>query len=188
MRDKPRLYLALYARLNSQAYHYALHITPKNESPDPFRLETTKYHCVNHHLVQQCTGETANPWIVEVMKINPTTDGRLLCRILLGKIKAGRGSLKAAEDVFTHVPIFQDDETYDSTAWVRLALLQLDLKALVRWGWPGGMEANGWDFVEKTSTNYVTSKKAQGRYEVGGVWEGAGVPTYDTILAQELVP
>lgn len=95
-----------------------------------------------------------------------------------------------AEELFTHVPIFQEDKTYNYISWVRLALIQLDLEKLVKWGWPGGMAGPGWEFVQKTSLNYVKNKKLQGRYEVGSGWGSkiGKVPTYDMILARETVP
>lgn len=191
MRNKPRLYLALYARLKyPNSYHYALHVTPKKESIDTHSLETTKYHCKNQLTLDQETGKLSSPWALEVAKINPSTDSRLLCRILLGKIQRRSGNLRAVEELFTHIPIFQDDETYNCVAWVRLALVQLDLNNLVRWAWPGGMEGPGWEFVQRTALNYVKSKKLQGRFEVrnGLELEEGRVATYDMILARETVP
>lgn len=190
MRNKPRIYLAFYARLKfPNSYHYAIHITPKNESADPHTLDTTKYHCKNH-LVVDSTGEISHPWSLEVMKINSCSDSRLLCRVLLGKVRARTGDLTAVENLFTHIPIFQNDKTYNCVAWVRLALVQLDLQHLVSWAWPGGMGAQGWEFVENTALNYVKSKKLQGRYEVESALKGmeSGIPTYDMILARETMP
>jgi hypothetical protein len=170
-RNKPRLYLALYARLKyPDTYHFALHVSPKEETVHMDTLEATKYHCKN--IIQSIDGVVSCPWTFEAASINPNSDPHLIARILLSKIKGARhvgGEIRM-------VTVRQDDPTYNCVEWVRLALLQLQLAGVI--------EAQDWNRIHETSIAFVKKKKAEGRYDVG--WgDTSKVATFNMLVNKE---
>ncbi|KAI9781468.1 MAG: hypothetical protein M1816_002355 [Peltula sp. TS41687] len=155
--SKPRLYLALYARLkHPDSYHYTLHVSPKGERIDLQAQETVKHHCKN--IIQSVNGVAVVPWIYESIPINPNNDSRLLVRVLIGKI------FKPAvvEQSLKRVPVKPNDSTFNCVERVRLALAQLER---------GGVLGKGhglldWVKIQETALKYVADKKRQGRFEL----------------------
>jgi hypothetical protein len=176
--NKPRVYLALYARPKyPNTYHYALHVSPKLEDPNPGTLCAMKYHSKN--ILQNADGVVSIPWIYAAEPINPNSDARLLVRVLLGKVT----DQKRFEALMESVPVIQDDPSFRCVEWVQTAVEKLAGSDVVKCS--GKLE---WDTVKRTALDFVERKKKEGRFDVG--WKGnAGlVATYDLHLGKEIVP
>lgn len=174
---KPRLYLALYARLKDpQTYHYALLVCPKHESVDSQVLDARKYHCKN--IIQSKDGTISMPWTFEATNVNSNNDHRLLVRMALGKIRKP----DRVESSMRKVPIRQDDPCFNCVEWVRLALAQMELDDLL-----GTDVKLDWDRIKGKALEYVQEKKRQGRFELS--WKGniSKAPTYEYTTSTEIV-
>lgn len=210
--NKPRLYLALYARLkHPETYHYALHISPKSSasSSSSDALPTKKYHCKN--ILQLSADNTiSTPWTYVAESIDPATDARLLVRVYLGKLICAAPTYQESvvEQCFQNVQIKQDDPGFNCVEWVKLAVRALMVAGLVdlgakgdgqgkKWrmrigsGRDGGAERafeEIWEEIRRVALGFVKRKKWEGRWEIG--WEGdrSKVATWDWKTGRELVP
>jgi hypothetical protein len=174
-RNKPRLYLALYARPKFPGtYHYALLVSPKIESLNPEERDSTKYHCKN--ILQAAHGVVSTPWTVEREHVNANADFRILVRVLLGKVP----STTAFDMYIDDVHWAPDQPGFSCVEWVRLALDQLRRSGIAN--------VPHWEKVERTALQFVELKKKEGRFEVGWHGDASKVPTYDMLLKEETVP
>lgn len=170
------LYLTLYARLKDpQTYHYALHISPKEESLDPNVREMTKFHCKN--IIRPTVDAVTMPWIYEAVQVNSNFDDRILVRVLLGEVRR----VDLSERLFAEVPVIQNDPTFNCVTWVHHALLQLMDSTIVRTS-----TRLHWDNIQRTTLDYVNTKKQQGRFETGWDGDSSRVPTVDMEPSREI--
>ena len=170
--NKPRLYLALYARSkHPDSYHYALHVSPKETPSSLESYTTTKYHCKNI-IERDANGKVHTPWAYESTLIKLTTEPRLLVRVLLGKVH----NESKLRDAFSQVPVVQRDKKFNCVEWVRLALQAVA-------GREGDMMEDSWKVdwepLRKTAVEFVERLKKQGRWDVGYTGDTA-LPTIDT--------
>jgi hypothetical protein len=157
-----------------QTYHYALHISPKEESIDPTVCETTKHQCKNILQVKEDTVTIS--WVYEVVNVNPNHDNRILVRVLLGEVNRS----DAAEN-FADVPVIQDNPNFTCVTWVRQALLRLNQ---ARAGGKGIIL--DWGGIQKTALTFVGMKKQQGRFETGWKGDSSRIPTFNMISGKEI--
>jgi hypothetical protein len=112
-RNKPRLYLGLYARPKyPDTYHYALLTCPKNTKHTSLNGHTTtitKFH-VKNTIQVSINGELHQPWVSEFVSIpNLAQESLLLVLICIGKINRKR-SFEKLEDVLRRVPVYQQHQ------------------------------------------------------------------------------
>jgi hypothetical protein len=166
-RNKPRLYLTLYARPKyPKTYHYALQISPKHDAGYPLSsnappsLIANKYHCTN--TIQRNEHGISFPWIYESSSISPLEDSRLLARILLGKLLV---PIAQFDEAMKCVPIPQNchDPAFSCVKWVKLAVESLMV------GTPGMVARTpsykSWDCTQKIALEFVNNEKRSGRFE-----------------------
>ncbi|KAF2431322.1 hypothetical protein EJ08DRAFT_733550 [Tothia fuscella] len=173
-RNKPRLYLALYARPKyPNTYHYALMICPKNLTNSS---QVLKYHVKN--TLQAIDGAVSQPWRYEHTDISIITgESRLFVLVCIAKVIASTADI---ERVFSNIPIFQKDDVDEAKAanfncveWVRLAIEAAADSNAVSHLLP-------WDVIKERSIACVEEKMREGRLEVS--WKGVnGVPRLNLI-------
>ena len=176
--DKPRLYLALYARLKHPGtYHYALHVSPKKELLKSDILQGTKYHCKN--IINISDDTVSTPWTYEAVKIDPNQDRLLLARILLGKVWCPQ----KLDQCMAEVAVSQDDPLLNCVEWARRAIALLGTASVL-----SIRLRIDWDSIKGTAIRYVSAKKQQGRYEIGWKGDTSRVATFDFATGKEVIP
>lgn len=109
-RDKPRLYMAMFARgvngTNDVKFHTALLLSPKN--PDAVNRETIRYHVKNVLVGGVIT------WVFSTEQVRNRTE-KLLSTALLGKISIPEAELRA---ILETVPVVQDNSEWRCCHWV----------------------------------------------------------------------
>ncbi|OAR05357.1 hypothetical protein LLEC1_05975, partial [Akanthomyces lecanii] len=112
--DKPRLYLALYAR-GGDGYHWALLVGPKHEDSN---TRATRYHAKQHML----------QWQFEEIRIRTAATNMILVRVLAAKIQ----KMDRVESILRNVPVRPNLPGRTCRSWVTEAYEKLrnDGKAL----------------------------------------------------------
>ncbi|KAK4197067.1 hypothetical protein QBC40DRAFT_334422, partial [Triangularia verruculosa] len=175
-RNKPRLYVALYARGGAarmaggeDRYHWALITGPKQEA-DASRGK--RYHA-----------KEPRPGMWEYSEQNTGTASTLmiLVRIRVAKIK----SMARLEQVLRGVPIRAGQPGWNCVEWVREAL-----SALARDGKALGSSRIDWQTVRNKAMQYVQQKAAQHRFDGRarpGQFNPRVVPTFDLLEEREVI-
>ncbi|VBB78305.1 Putative protein of unknown function [Podospora comata] len=175
-RNKPRLYVALYARGGAarmpggeDGYHWALITGPKREA-DASRGK--RYHA-----------KEPRPGVWEYSEQNTGTASTLmiLVRIRIAKVK----NMVRLEQVLRSVPIRVGQPGWNCVEWVREALSALagDGKAL-------GTSRIDWQTVRVTAMRYVRQKAAEHRFDGRarpGQFNPRVVPTFDLLAGREVI-
>lgn len=170
--DKPRLYIALYARGNSndgEAFHWALVVGPKSETPNS---RGARYHAKNP------PGATQN-WVYERRETSMMPTNMLLLRMVVAKVT----DWARLEQVLAAVALVQNDSSWNCRLWVRDALAALEAD-----GHSLGTKRVGWDDVEQQLRQYAQNKIAQHRFDGQADWDMSKVPTYDLLEGKEVTP
>ena len=179
-RNKPRIQLALYARLKHPGtYHYALFVASKSaEGP------ITKHH-VKNTLQVDVAGQAAQPWRYErIMILDIEAEQRLLARVIVTKVTK---PCEQVQRILESVPVYQVDDldqaeaqSFSCRTWVRDALQELRRQGAV------AAELEEWEVVERKALEYLDKKREQRRWS--GTWKGGtGVPLMDLLEGKEVV-
>ncbi|KAI9764727.1 MAG: hypothetical protein M1840_008119 [Geoglossum simile] len=168
--DKDRLYIALYARSSPSTYHWAFLVSQKGNDKAAVR-----YHAVNKAEVYD--GGIKPKWIFEKRELDDLMTQMLLVRVLVAKIQ----NSSALEGSLRSVPIVQDDTSWTCRIWVRDALQKLADDGVL-----GTNAGTAWARIEKECYDYVTRKKAEGRFDV--IKASEPPPTFDLICGKETSP
>ncbi|KAH0542454.1 hypothetical protein FGG08_003125 [Glutinoglossum americanum] len=172
---KPRLYVALYARGNSQpdgeVYHWALIVGPKEELQGSLG---GRYH------VKNAIDGTGNPyWYYQRVEIPVQPTSTLLVRITVAKV----ADQEKLEQTLENVPLIQNEPNWNCRVWIRdaLAALEADERSL-------GTKKTDWQIVEHIANWYVQHKKDQHRFDGQVQWDMAKAPTYNLLEDRETIP
>ncbi|KAJ3482859.1 hypothetical protein NLG97_g7459 [Lecanicillium saksenae] len=165
--DKPRLYLALYAR-GGAGYHWALIVGPKQED------RTTRG--VRYHAKQQLM-----QWHYDEVEIPTAATNMILVRMLAAKIL----KMERVEAILRSVPVRPNVPGWTCRSWVTEAYEKLrnDSKALG--------PCPDWETLSETALWYVNKKTEEHRYDgqaPHGQFSTWQVATYDMIERKEVIP
>lgn len=186
-RNKPRLQLALYARLKHPGtYHYALFISPKRTQRARSADSATKHHVKN--TLQNGSGELTQPWRYEHLAIlDVRLEQRLLVRVVIAKVTTTMSS-EALDRILEAVPVYQVDDdgpnrgqSFSCLTWVRAALEELRTHGAV-----AGL--GEWEAIQSKALEYVERKKTEER-RWSADWKGeiGVVPMLDLLTGREVV-
>ncbi|KAF2455783.1 hypothetical protein BDY21DRAFT_288730 [Lineolata rhizophorae] len=173
--NKPRLYVALYARGGAEqdTYHWALVSGPKKETDGSWGKR--------HHVRQQlyiASDQHHTRWEYEELGIPTAPTRMILVRVMVAKIV----QLDRMEQILRGLPTVQNDPTWTCRLWVRDAVARLAAEGVL------GTSITAWTTIEHTTRQYVRQKKDQHRFDGGEEWNRSKVPTWDLIGNKETVP
>ncbi|KAK2756211.1 hypothetical protein FQN54_005619 [Arachnomyces sp. PD_36] len=174
--NKPRLYIALYARggVEQDTYHWALISGPKTETDTS---QGKRYHVRQRQYTEN--GDLRTRWEYEELEIPTAPTRMVLVRITVAKIVKS----ERMQQILRGVPIVQNDANWTCRIWVRDALASLAADEGVL-----GTSITLWATVENTAKQYVRRKKDQHRFDGQVQWDMEKVPTWDLIENKETVP
>jgi len=172
--NKPRLYVALYARGGEpDTYHWALIAAPKKETDE---TKAKRYHVRQRMYTED--GRSWNQWEYEELDITTLATRMILVRIMVAKIL----NWPKLEEVVRAVPIVQNDKSWTCRIWVRNAMASLAAEAGVL-----GRSVTDWPTIESSAKQYARKKKDQHRFDGEGDWDMSKVPTWDLIENKETI-
>ncbi|KAM3521751.1 hypothetical protein NHJ13051_006061 [Beauveria bassiana] len=139
--DKPRLYLALYAR-GGEGYHWALLIGPKHEDEN---TRATRYHA-KQYLMR---------WYYDEVSITTGPTHMILVRILAAKVE----KMDRVESILRGVPVRPNLPGWTCRSWVTEAYekLRTDGKALGT--------CPDWETLSEIALWYVRQKTEKHRFD-----------------------
>ncbi|KAG2125366.1 hypothetical protein DEU56DRAFT_572086 [Suillus clintonianus] len=127
--NKHRLYIAFYHRTSKPGFHFALILSPKNESRNDYHI----YHAINtikHGIKFNLNGMPQ--WRFEHKTVNGFRKGTAIGgRVLIAKLPAHEPVVTYAErihDILAQVPLVQNDAQWDCRVWMIEALAALRAK------------------------------------------------------------
>lgn len=177
--NKPRLYVALFARGNSgggEPYHWALVLGPKDDvarSAGPtIGGEAIRYD------VRSGFARTGAPWVYVRQSVQMGRDtNTMLGRVLVAKVT----DWSRLDAVLNRVPVVQNDRRWNCRVWVRsaLAALEADGKSL-------GVHQTDWAEIENMARLYVRGKIEENRYGGSVEYLPGSPPTYDMLEGREI--
>jgi hypothetical protein len=179
--NKARLHLAFYARPKfPETYHFALLVCPKDSEKAILEaIPVSKYHVKN--TLRNIDGSLSQPWVPDFSLVVPTTDPRLLSRVIIAKILQPQ----KVQQILKEVPIFQSDtkegENFDCLEWVRLAVESLRTAEVIT-------KSPDWEETMNQARRYVEDEKVKGRWRIS--WIGSNperIPTLDILTARKIV-
>lgn len=182
--NKPRLYLALYARgggsstfhssSNCDSFHWALVVGPQSSSrKDP----GTRYH-INHN------DSPIHPFLYEESDLHDSESHIPLIRITLAKVR----DQARLTSLIRSIPVPSGGGPPYETCldWTRSAF---QLLASDRGGSSGGadggpclssyLKAADWEHIETKARKYVKRKKDMRRFDRDGPWDRGSVSTWN---------
>ena len=174
--NKPRLYVALYARggVEQSTYHWALLSGPKTETDTS---QGKRYHIKQYQYNEN--DQLRTKWAYEELNVPVTPTRMILVRVLVAKIV----DWNKMELILRGVPLIQNDASWTCRIWVKDAL-----GYLVGDGHALGTSVSDWSTVENAATRYVQVKKDQHRFDGQVQWDMEKVPTWDLIENREAIP
>ncbi|KIK33248.1 hypothetical protein CY34DRAFT_720558 [Suillus luteus UH-Slu-Lm8-n1] len=125
-RKKHRLYIALHHRNSRPGFHFALMLSPKQETRNTSVHDCHIYHTVNS--IQSDVKFNLNgmpEWRYEHKVVNGLRDGTVIGRVLIAKLPAHEPLVTQAErihDILAQVPLVQNDAQWDCRVWLIEAL------------------------------------------------------------------
>ena len=174
--NKPRLYVALYARgsVQQNTYHWALVSGPKAEKSTS---QGKRYHVKQRQYAEN--DQLRTEWEYEELEIPITPTRMILVRVTVAKVT----DWDNMEQILRGIPLVQNDASWTCRTWVKDALVRLadDGRAL-------GTSVSDWLTVENTAKRYVQEKKDQHRFDGQEPWDLEKVPTWDLIENKETIP
>ncbi|KAG2125369.1 hypothetical protein DEU56DRAFT_572366 [Suillus clintonianus] len=131
-RNKHRLYIALHHRNSKPGFHFALMLSPKQETRDTSVHDFHIYHTIN--TIQSGVKFNLNgmpEWRYEHKAVNGLREGTVIGRVLIAKLPAHEPLVMQAEHIHTilaQVPLVQNDTQWDCRVWMIEALAALRAK------------------------------------------------------------
>jgi len=172
--NKPRLYVALYARGGEpDTYHWALISGPKVEHEGSVGK---RYHARQRDHMEN--GQLRSRWEYEELEIGTAPTQMILVRVLIAKVI----NVERLGEILRTVPLVQDDKDWTCRIWVRDAIARLAAEKGVL-----GRSVTDWATVENTAKQYVRKKKDQHRFDGTVEWDRRKVPTWDLIQKKETI-
>ncbi|KAG1832061.1 hypothetical protein EV424DRAFT_1369498 [Suillus variegatus] len=131
-RKKHRLYIALHHRNSKPGFHFALMLSPKQETRNTSIHDCHIYHTVN--TIQSGVKFNLNgmpEWRYEHKAINGLREGMVIGRVLVAKLPVHKPLVTQAErinDILAQVPLVQNDAQWNCLVWLIEALAALRAK------------------------------------------------------------
>ncbi|KAG2035197.1 hypothetical protein BDR03DRAFT_900139 [Suillus americanus] len=128
-RKKYRLYIALHYRNSKPGFHFALMLSPKQETRNTSVHDCHIYHTVN--TIQSGVKFNLNgmpEWRYEHKVVNGLREGTVIGRVLIAKLPAREPLVTQAErihNILVHVPLVQNDAQWNCLVWLTEALAAL---------------------------------------------------------------
>ena len=189
--NKPRLYVALYARgrgpnlerkyvctrdmsthtANGHRFHWALIVGPKKEDDNG---RGTQYHAVD-----RLSGPEKSQWRFEEKDIPLYADNMLLIRVAIAKVEKP----DQLRDILRSVPLRPDTAGWNCVAWVQEAL-----ETLVADGQVLGTHVVDWAKVREAAVGYCDKKIEAHRFDGKGELDSKWPPTLDLMNNVEVIP
>ncbi|EGX94146.1 hypothetical protein CCM_02417 [Cordyceps militaris CM01] len=165
--DKPRLYLALYAR-GGDGYHWALLVGPKHEDQN---TRATRYHAKQH----------LTKWQYNEVNISTAATNMILIRIFAAKVQ----NMDRVESIMRSVPVRPNVPGWTCRSWVTEAYekLRSDGKAL--------STCPDWETLSERALWYVRNKMEEHRFDgkaPGDQFSTWEVATYSIADGREIIP
>ena len=166
IKDKPRLYIALTPRCstfshtgaNCDSYHWNLLVGPKSPSRDTAGTR--------HHVEHASGPDHRYLYVADDAQYFPSPQS-IIVRITVAKIV----DTTRLEAVLRHVPVHQDDTSWNCLSWIRDAFLRVleDEQRCVK----GYVEAKDWKGIERRTREYARKKRDERRPA------GESIPTWN---------